>query len=333
MRKTGIVLLVLVAISVGTGGCGGNGDEPAADRVVVQLKWMHQAQFAGMYAADQQGFYAEDNIEVDLRPGGEDVPISRMFVDLAAGTTDFALVGGDFLLEARADGERVAGIAVVVHTSPYVYASMKDSGIQHPEDLVGKRVMLASQGEIQHQALLQRLDIDPEAIHIVPYEYDTDPLTSGRVDALLTYRTGPLGLQLDEMGYDVNLMWVDDYGIHFYADTIVATERLIEQAPDLVERFLRATLRGWRYAIENKEDVPALVARYDATVDRGLQASMMGALSPLIHTGRVELGWMDESVWQQMHTMLLEGGVIAEPIDMDKAYTMQFLNNIYGGEE
>jgi len=100
-----------------------------------------------------------------------------------------------------------------------------------------------------------------------------------------------------------------------------------------VERFLRATLKGWYYAIENPAEAVDMTLQYDATLDREHQVRMMETQTPLIHTGEAEIGRMEDSVWQRMHQMLLGGGVLTQPINMAGVYTTQFLNKIYGRTE
>ena len=231
--------------------------------------------------------------------------LSRSFADLVSGETDFAIVGGDQFLAARSQGEPLVAIAVIFQKNPYVYVSLKSSGIERPQDLVGKRVMVAPDAEFQHRALLYKLDIAPGAIDRVPYERDVTPLITGQVDAQTVYRMGT-GLAFDETGYELNWIWMEDYGIHFYADTIVTGEALIQQNPDLVERFLRATVKGWRYAIESPDEAVDLTLQYDPTLTRDRQTRMMAAQTPLIHTGKVNIGWMRAGVWREMQDILLE---------------------------
>ena len=100
-----IVVLVAVVAVVGiVAGCGSQEAKKPPDEVTVQLKWIHQAQFAGLYAAGQKGFYAEENIEVTLKPGGSDISGDQAFNDLIAGETAFTIQGGDQVIAARAQG-------------------------------------------------------------------------------------------------------------------------------------------------------------------------------------------------------------------------------------
>jgi NitT/TauT family transport system substrate-binding protein len=304
-------MVTLLTAAMLLAACAPQESEQPPDQVTVQLKWIHQAQFAGFYAADQKGFYAEEGIDAILTPGGPHLPPATAIADLVAGEADFAIVGGDQLLAARARGEPAVAIAVIFQRNPYVYASLEGSGIERPQDLVGKKVMVAPGAEIQHQALLRKLGIAPDAIEEIPYQRDVTPLTTGQIDAHMVYRTGT-GLAFDETGYELNWTWVEDYGIHLYADTIITREGLIRRDPELVERFLRATLRGWRYAIENQAEAVDLTLQYDSTLTRDRQARMMATQTPLIHTGKTKLGWMDRGVWAGMQDLLNEAGIVAQ---------------------
>ncbi len=330
MKNFGKTAVIITVVAAMLAGCGPQQEaKKPPDEVTAQLKWIHQAQFAGMYAAEQKGFYAEENIDVTLKPGGVDIPPNKVIADLIAGETSFAIVGGEQLLTARSQGGPVVAIAVIFQKNLYVYVSLKSSGIERPQDLVGKKVMVSPQGEPLHQALLYKLGIDPGAIEHIPYKFDITPLTTGQIDVHQSYRMS-LALQLEEAGYELDFIWMDDYGIRLYADTIITTEQLVQQNPELVERFLRATLEGWRYAVENADEAADLVLQYDATVDADYQTRMMEVQIPLIHTGEVEIGWIDGIVWEAMHQMFLDSGVVTQPINVTEAYTMQFLNQIYG---
>ena len=179
---------------------------------------------------------------------------------------------------------------------------------------------------------VEKLNIDADAIEHVTYERDLTPLITGEIDAHMVYRTGT-GLAFDETGYDLNVIWVDDYGIHLYADTIIASEQLVQKDPELVERFLRATLKGWRYAIENPDESVDMTLQYDPSLDRERQILMVEKQTPLIHIGEIEIGWMEENVWQEMCEMLLDGGSLTLSVNAAEVYTMEFLNQIYSEGE
>ena len=308
-------------------GCGGGVGKPA-DQVSVRLKWAHEAQFAGFYAADQKGFYAEENIAVTQNPGGLEYDEALM---VASGQDDFGIVVAEEVLAARGKGIPLVTIAVIYRKNPSVFFTLKESGIKKPVDFIGKKVAV-NPDDFQLPAMMARLGIDMAQFEAVPPDYSMDAFFAGEVDVWEGYLTSQV-LTAREKGYELNIIYPDDYGIHVYGDSIVTTERMIEENPDLVERFLRATLRGWYYAIENPAEAVDMTLQYDPLLDRNHQMRMMETQTPLIHTGEAEIGRMEDSVWQQMHQMLLDGGVLAQPINISEAYTTQFLNKIYGRTE
>ncbi len=300
MKKVLCILISMVmdVTTVTVASC--NGTEEPVDQVTVQLKWIHQNQAAGLYAADQKGFHAEENIDVDFKPGGPGISIDMVIAEFISGESTFAIRGGDEFHQARAEGKPIVAIAVIYQRNPWVYMSLQATGIKQPQDLVGKRLMVAPQAGIQHLVFLDKVGIDPSSIEIAPdYERGMTRLTSGQIDVQLSVGVGPR-LEFEEKGYELNYIWVEEYGIHFYADTIAAAEQLIQQDPDLVERFLRAPMKGWRYAIENPAEAVDMTLQHNATLDRDHQVGMMAAHTPITHTGKAEIGWMENSVWEQM---------------------------------
>ena len=312
MKKTILIVISLVMIlaTLTVTGCGPAELIIPPNQVTVQLKWIHQAQFAGMYIAEKKSFYAEENIDVMLIPGGPEIT-DTIIPGLVKGNSEFAIISGDQLLLARSEGEPLVAIAAIFQNNPYVYLTLKDSGIERPQDFAGKKLMISADGELPHTALMNKLGIDPATIEYIPYEREVLPLTSGQIDVYMAYRTGT-GLAFDETGYEFNVIWVADYGIGGYADTIVTTEQMVQQNPELVEKFLRATIKGWRYAIENQDEAVAVTMEYGATLNKDRQKRMMTTQTPIIHTGEVDIGWM------------------AQPLNVADAYTMEFLNKIYG---
>ncbi len=329
MKKllTILVTVLLAGVVLVVAGCQKK-EKYLAEKVSVQLKWIHQAQFAGFYIAEKNGFYKEENIEVVLNPCGPDESPDSIIEDVVSGQTTFAVIGAEMVLKARAAGKPIIAISVIFQRSPYVYIALKESKINRPRDFEGKKISIPDDSAILHQMFLKKLQIQPSVLEVVPYERDTKPLATGLIDISLSYRTG-LVLDFEAKGYVLNMIWPNDYGIHFYADTIITSNAMVQQHPELVERFLRATLRGWRHSIENQQEAIDVTLQYDPTLDKSIQQRMVKAQTPLIHTGEIPIGWMDESVWQTMYQMLLDVHVVTQPIKMEEAYTMQFLNKIY----
>ena len=327
MNRTCIVLLLVVALLAA---CRPQEVENPPDEVSLQLKWVHQAQFAGFYVAQERGYYAEENIEVTFIEGGPGIETVEQVV---TGQADFGVGAPESILMRCSQGESIVAIAAIYRRNPTVFVALADSGIERPTDFLGRNVAVAgvTEFELQLKAMIERLGLDIHQIQIVPHSYDLTPLYNGEVDSIAVYSTGGV-IRARQAGYELNLIWPGDYGVHVYADTLITTDQLIAENPDLVTRFLRATLRGWREAIEDPEAAVASTLKYAKEADAELQAQMMEASLPLIHTGEDQIGWMRAEVWQGMHDILLEQGLLDEPVDLGKVYTMEFLQKVYGDE-
>ena len=324
----------LVAILLGLilFGCGQSQPAQPPDEVTLQLKWSHQAQFAGYYLAQEKGYYARENIKVKFMEGGVGTDLIHR---LTSGQADFAVLTPEYICIARSRGLSIKAIAAIYRRSATVYVAKAESGIIRPSDFIGKTVACGDPSgsqkdfEIQFMAMMNKLDLDVSKVKIVPYDPTYTDFYSGLVDITPTYSTGGL-IKLRRNGLRLNLVWPGDYGIHFYSDTLVTTDKLIAEKPDLVNRFLRASLQGWRGAVQDYPEAVAITMKYAKNADRELQTAMMEAMLPLVHTGEGRIGWMKPSVWQNMVLLLEQQNLLPVPIDPESAYTMRFLEEYYG---
>ena len=305
--------------------------ETSPDQVTLQLKWVHQAQFAGFYLAQERGYYAAENLAVTFIEGGPGVDVIQQ---ITSGEADFGVAAPEQILMKCGDGVPVVAIATINQVSPAVFISLHESGIQRPADLYGHKVAIegVDDFEIQFRAIFHNLGLDMQQIEIVPHSYDLTPLYEGQIDSIGLYATGGL-LRLLQDGYQANLIWPSDYGVHMYSDTIVTSDELVANNPELATRFLRASLHGWQDAVGNAEEAVIATLKYAKEADPELQTEMMAASLPLVHTGEVKIGWMQAEIWQGMLNALLEQEILTLPVNLDDVFTMQFLQEIYPGEK
>lgn len=317
-----VIVLVLV-------GCRSQDASQPVDEITVQLKWLHQAQFAGFYIAQEKGYYAEENINVTFVEGGPGIDIINT---VASGGADFGVAAPEHILLQRSQGVPITAIATTYRRNPLVFVSLASSGIEQPIDFIGKRVAVGNNdGLIQFEAMMSNLGLDINEVNIMPYNLDLTLFFEGNVDVAPAFAAGSLIGILNE-GHEINLIWPEDYGVLVYSDTIITTDQLIAENPDLVTRFLRATLRGHQDGVENVETAVNASMQYarDANID--IQTQMIQASLPLIHTGEDHIGWMKPEIWQGIYDMLLEQGVLDTSVDVQSAYTTQFLETIYGDD-
>lgn len=293
--------------------------------VTVQLSFLHQAEFAGLYAAEQQGYFAAEGLQVSFVEGGPQVDF---IAPVANGTAQFGIAQPADLILSRADGKPVRSIATIYRRSPVVFFALADSGIKRPQDFVGKKIRSITTTEQTLLAMMARIGVKPDQYQLVNLPSDVTLFATGEVPVWSAFVTG-LVVEAQRAGYKLNIIYPDDYGIHFYADVIVTTDDLIAKNPVLVTRFLRATLKGWTYAVENPTLIGATVLKYKSNLDPALETTKMIASIPLVNTGEDHIGWMKPEMWAGMEKTLRAQGVLTQTVDVTQVYTLQFIREIY----
>ncbi|BBO86103.1 myristoyl transferase [Desulfosarcina ovata subsp. sediminis] len=318
-----VYLLILLTLSLSM-----QSRSMAQDPVTVQLKWVHQAQFAGFYVAVEKGFYMAEHLDATLIEGGNKVDAGR---SVASGTADFGVMAPEEIIIKRSQGLHLKAIAAIYRRSAVAYLARSESGITRPQDFIGKTVAAASQHggasefEFQLVAMMKNLGLDMASVKLVPYDPGYAGFYSGAVDVTGSYLTGGL-IKMREKGLTPNIIWPGDYRVRFYSDTLATTDDMIADHPHRVTRFVRATLKGWRTAVGDPAGTIDIVMKYARIKDRALQTAMFNALLPLVHTGEDRIGWMHAAAWRNMHRVLVEQGIIKQVIDpIEQIYDLRFL--------
>jgi NitT/TauT family transport system substrate-binding protein len=313
-----LLALILSACSQAT-------PEAALTPITVQLSWFHQAEFAGFYAAEQQGYYAEEGLKVSFLEGGPEVDF---ITPVANSTAQFGVAQPADLILARADGKPVRSIAVIYRRSPIVFISYTDLGITRPQQFVGKKIRSAITLDQTLRAVMTRLEIPPDQYEVIHLPGEVALFASREIPVWAGF-INVLVVDVQRADHDINIIYPDDYGIHFYGDVMITTDHLIEENPELVRRFTRATLKGWTYAVENPAAIGAIVKKYKADADEELEIARMTASLPLVNTGEDFIGWIKPEVWEHMANILHDQGTLGKPVDISQVYTLQFLQEIY----
>ena len=326
-RKSLILIISLALLLSGQPACApAVAPAPALTPVAVQLQMTHQAQFAGLYAADQQGYYAAEGLAVTFIKGGPQVDNLAPVLD---GRALFGTASAEQVIAARGQGKKLTALAAVYRRSPTVFFALASSGITRPHDFAGKTIRVSITLISTLHAMAGKAGVTPDQYQEVTLPSEVALFASGEVPVWGSYSNGLL-IAVQQAGYPVNIIYPDDYGVHFYGDVLFASEQTISQQPDLTLRFLRASLKGWSYAIENPVAASQLVLKYEPKADLALESLRMAANLPLVNTGEDFIGWMKPEVWAGMEQTLREQGVLTTTVDLRQVYTMQFLDQIYG---
>lgn len=284
LRALGAVLLLALGFPV-----------LAATPVTLQLKWTHNFQFAGYYAALEKGYYRDAGLEVrieEARPGLDVVG------QVVSGRADFG-VGNSALLLDRHAGRPVVVLATIFQHSPAVYIARRQSAAQSVHDLAGQRVMVEP-AMAELTAYLRREGIADDRLTVVEHSFNTRDLIDGKVDAMSAYLSHEPYF-LDQAGVDYQIFTPRSVGIDFYGDNLFTSESLLKARPDLARAFRRASLRGWEYAMAHPGEIATLIhERYAPAVSRDFQLFAARQMQSLIRADMVEIGYMNKGRWQHI---------------------------------
>lgn len=321
-----LIIMLLVVLLVSS--CGsGESENKHKDQVSLQLAWKHQAQFAGFYAAEKNGFYEEEDIKLTIL---QRTAMSFDVVDsVVKGDADFGVHYGIGLLDARSKNLPVVAVASIFKRYPLSFMSLKEKGITSPADFQGKvfRAMTPGGASVSLDLLLGKygLDRDDIGISFLNVGYDIKRLFTGEIDVWAAYTINE-PLQALKKGYEINEIRIEDFGVDMIGDTLFISEILMNTNPDLVQRFVRATLRGWQWAVEYPEAAGKLALIYDPNLESSHQVAMMRASIPYVH-GYGKIGFMEDEVWQGMYRSLLKQGIIKKTVNINSVYTNIFIED------
>ena len=285
----------------------------AADTVTLQLKWVTQAQFAGYYVANDKGFYEEENLTVEIKPGGPDIAPAQV---LAGGGADVVLDWMPSALATREKGLALVNIAQPFKSSGMMLTCRRDSGIKTPEDFRGKTLGVWFFGnEYPFLSWMSKLGIktdgSADGVTVLKQGFNVDPILQKQADCVSTmtyneyWQIIDAGLTPD----DLVVFKYEDQGVATLEDGIYVLEDNLKDAAfvDKMVRFVRASMKGWKYAEANPDEAADIVLDNDASgaQTEKHQKRMMGEIIKLTAGSN---GALDEADYQRTVKTLLSAG-------------------------
>ena len=291
------VLLIVAAVFVGAlslAGCGGDELRP----VTLQLNWFHESEFIGYYVAEAKGFYEREGLDVTILQGGPGTPARDTVL---SGASTFAITSFAEQRDMIVAGKPAVAVMSAFQIPPLVIFSLVGSGISGPADLVGKKVGTTTNywKNVLRQTLaaagvdagpVTEVDVKPDQMQL---------LFDGSVDAWLGYaQDEPIRAKV--AGHDVKSIFPADFGIGGYEGLLIALQSTIDDDPELVSSFVRASYDGWRYAVEHADEAAAILT--EVAPENGLEFQKLAvrAVVPLVDVAQVPFGWIDDARWRQL---------------------------------
>jgi NitT/TauT family transport system substrate-binding protein len=301
----------------------------AEESVSVRLRWVTQTQFAGVYVALEKGFYKQAGLDMKINPGGPNVSTETL---VASGADTFAVAGAtDAMLFAREKKLPVVAIGMSLQTTPYAFVSHQASPIKTIKDFSGKTASAWFTGsQYQLYTALHHEGIDPKSVNIVSQPFSMQPFIDGKYDISTVTMYNEL-LVLKDKNIPVNLFRPDEHGFRGQDNALITSEKMIQQKPEVVQAFLDATLRGWKYAIANQAEAVDIVMKSGSGLNKAHQTNMLAAYAQLMTTGTGRtkgLGWVDIEAAKQANDNLVKYTALKAPVDYAAAFTNQFWDKV-----
>ena len=316
-----IFAMILICCLMLTGAC--LADEPLRELDVV-LDWYPNALHAFMYVAIEKGYYAEEGLQVNIRfPSNANDAISLV----AAGRADVGLYYQQDVIQARANqGVPVKSIGAVVQGPLNIVLSLAEKDITSPSDLVGKTIGYAGTelSEALIRSIMEAAGADYSDVTMIDVGFDLmSSMTTGNVDATIGCLVNHEVPQMEEEGFSVNWFDLDDYGVPtYYEGVFLANDKMIENEPEVLAAFLRASARGFADMKANPEEALAiLLANQSAEnfpLSETVERKSMQVLLPLMETEDAAFLSQSDACWQENIDWMRDQGLIDGEVSVDE---------------
>ena len=279
----------------------------AAERIVLQLKWVNQFQFAGYYAAVEKGFYKAAGLDVELRPNGYNGSFVSPVDAVLKGDAQYGISNSGLVLDYL-NGKPVVVLAATLQHSAVSWIVLEKSGIKNIHDMAKKRLMTVFPLSESLELLepFRAEGIPPSKLQLVPTGFDLQPLIDGEIDAYDGYVTNEPFL-LEEKGIPYRLIDPRAYGIDFYGDVLFTSQSELNTHPERVAAFRKASMDGWRYAMAHPEEIIDLIMqKYAPQKSREHLRFEAKAMWNLMQPDIIEIGHMNPGRWLRIAEVMTE---------------------------
>jgi len=327
-----ISLMIIFVFITGMPACAGTSTKPETNepltRIRLPMAYIPSIQFAPFYVAMDKGYFREAGLEIDFDYSFETDGVTLT----GSNEIPFAVVSGEQVLLARAQGLPVVYVLAWYQDFPTAVISKVESNIRTPQDLIGKKIGipgLFGASYIGLRALLDSAGIQENQVTLNSIGFNqVEALALDQQQAVVGYVTNE-PIQLRARGYDVNVMRVSDY-VQLASNGLITNETVLRENPDLIHRMVKASLRGIRRTIEAPDEAYEISKKYvenlaklDDPVQENVQKEILKVSIEYWKAG--PLGESDPKAWENMQKVLLNMGLVAQKINLSQAFTNDFV--------
>jgi len=324
-------MLIPTVVAAGLAALANTDKAAALDQVTLGTDWQAEAEHGGYYQAVASGIYHKYGIEVTLRPGGPQVNHAQL---LAAGRIDFGIVSNSFLpMNFVKEQIPMIAVAAFFQKDPTVLIAHQDAG-DGLSSLKGKPMMLSADSRVGWWLFLKaRFGYGDDQIR--PYNFNVAPFLANPQAVQQGYLTSEPFL-IEQAGGNPKVYLLADSGYASYGSVLETSAKLIAQNPDLVQRFVKASIEGWYgYLYGDPAPANALIKRDNPEETDDLLAYAVAKMKEygIVDSGdakRLGIGAMTEARWRDFFEVMAQQGLYPKDMDFKKAYTTRFVDQGYG---
>ncbi|MBI2370541.1 MAG: ABC transporter substrate-binding protein [Deltaproteobacteria bacterium] len=327
VRALGVAVVVVALVTAVLG----TGPAMAAEKVKFALSWTPTGRDAGFYVALDRGFFKEQGLEVEILKGqGSGDTIKRVSV----GTEEFGFADTATLVVARSRGTRVKAVAMIHDRSLFAVYALRDSGIQKPKDLEGKRIgspaRSATRTVFPAFAAINHVDETKVQWTNMGQEAMVPSLLAGRVDAILMFANEfpTLRQAAAKLSKETVTILYSDYGVDVYSNGLIATDATIKERAPLVRRFVTGAMKGVAWAVERPEEAADLFVRHNPAASRPLALEFWKVAVDHLMTptaAKMGIGYMDRAKMEATRDLITKYEKLPTTVPVEDLYTNEFL--------
>jgi NitT/TauT family transport system substrate-binding protein len=298
--------------------------EQAITKIRLPMGYIPNVQYAPFYVASARGFYQEEGLEIEFDYSPETDGVALVGAD----ELRFAVVSGEQVLLARAQGIPIVYVMAWWHDYPVGMVSLKDENITNPSDLKGKTIGipgLYGASYIGFRALLNSADLEESDVTLESIGYNqVEALLAGQIQSGVIYVNNE-PVQLESQDLSVDVIKVADY-VHLASNGLITNEKTIQDDPELISRMVSATMKGIEATLADPDEAFEICKQYVEGLDSVNEQVQREVLERTIEFWDTEqLGISDQDAWENMQAVLLDMEMLSEPLDIESAYTNQFI--------
>ena len=318
------ILCVAFLVSLCSLGCHHAASESGPTRIVFQADWYPQPEHGGFYTALAKGFYKEEGLDVTILPGGPYISVEKQ---VSSGSAQFGMGSSDKVLEANSLGQSLVAVAATMQHNPQGVMVRKDSPIHSFSDLNGHSIAIDVGESTWFEYLVKRFQLND--VHVVPAMMNVANFVADPQYIQQAFMTSE-PFFAHQAGIETRVLLVSEAGYDPYRVTFT-TNSYIQQHPDVVTKFVRASLMGWRAYLNDPAPAHTMIAKLNPALNPAwMQFSWQQLRDGHFVAGEepsgAQLGQLDPKRWATMYEQLVDLKVIDKAFDPTTAYTLQFLH-------